>query len=117
MSQSGDPNFDTDHLCPAGLAAYTQAFAPPAPLEVPSFSDPLPPPAPPVVAPANHQPVVRTTPPAPAEGAPLAIAAPEPLLPRHGHKGWSVWVLALFGLAVEVIVVLRVMSRRLASSP
>lgn len=38
MSQSGDPNFDTDVLCAAGMGAYRQAFAAPAPLAVPQFA-------------------------------------------------------------------------------
>jgi hypothetical protein len=37
MVQSGDANFDIDVLCPAGLASWRAAFAPPSPLPVPEY--------------------------------------------------------------------------------
>lgn len=40
MAQSGDADFDTDVLCPAGISNYRVAFAPPAPLIVPEYDPP-----------------------------------------------------------------------------
>ena len=37
LAQSGDPNFDTDVLCPTGLANYKVAFAPPSNPVVPVY--------------------------------------------------------------------------------
>jgi hypothetical protein len=39
MIQSVPGDYDVDTLCAAGLAAYRQAFAAPAPLPVPEYSD------------------------------------------------------------------------------
>jgi hypothetical protein len=117
MSQSGDPNFDTDHLCAAGLAAYAQAFAPPAPLQVPSYSDPLPPPTPPPVVSKSRQPQVLPSQSVIARPAPVVVVDPRPLAVGHGHKGWSMWVFVLFGLVIELAVIVRVLGRRLPPSP
>ena len=117
MSQSGDPNFDTDHLCTAGLAAYAQAFAPPTPLEVPSYSDPLPPPAPTPVVTVKPRPQVRTSPSAAPTVAPVVLAGPRSLPVHHGHSGWSMWAVVLLGLVVEVAVIVRVLGRHVTPAP
>jgi hypothetical protein len=79
LVQSGDPNFDTDVLCPAGLANYKVAFARPAPFAVPRYSVAG------VVSSAPTPAAPPTPPPArPAIALPPPVALP-PARPPAGH--------------------------------
>ncbi|MHB8466902.1 MAG: glycoside hydrolase family 25 domain-containing protein, partial [Acidimicrobiales bacterium] len=108
MAQSGDPDFDTDRLCPAGLAAYKVAFAPPAPLEVPTYAD------------RSSSPAAAPRKAAPAPVAPLALGASQPAPPRPslaaavvhrpggGRAALPVWLVVVIGLLFEVGFVRRI---------
>jgi hypothetical protein len=99
MAQSGDPNFDTDVLCAAGLNAYKVAFAPPAPLPVPRYGQPV------VKAPT----VFPGPPPAASKAAVVPVPAVKqqpvalPPLPKTGKAHHSLWALFLIPFAVLII--------------
>jgi hypothetical protein len=106
MSQSGDANFDTDHLCAAGLAAYREAFAPPLPLPVPRYvavtpqPKRAPPTFPPPPAPARAAPAIVTR-------APATIAAPPMRLAHHSSAPAPLWLVVLAALAALVAQLVR----------